>query len=261
MRRVYLDQNKWIDLSRAAYGRSDGQRFQDALTIARAGVEQGLVSFPLSSVHYMELGVIQDLERRRRLARVMRELSKFHTMASQTEIVPAEFDHAIRDLMGPRPTPAREIRPFGFGIGFAFGIEDVLKIPEKILPEQRDAFRNIAESIVLFGGDAPGVTPVPIDVLRKPSLDYAQAQDAVLEMFKTEGYDKGDKLRRAVLARSMVDVLDPYNEALRRAAVPDWALPDSPEALDDLLHRVSSQWVLAEFVRSQFAQQKQGHHP
>jgi hypothetical protein len=44
--------------------------------IARTGVEQGLVSFPLSSVPYMELGVTQDLERRRRLARVMRALSR-----------------------------------------------------------------------------------------------------------------------------------------------------------------------------------------
>ena len=76
MRRVYLDRNKWIDLSRAAYGRPDGERFQDALMIARTGVEQRLVSFPLSSVPYMELGVTQDLERRRRLAQVMRALSR-----------------------------------------------------------------------------------------------------------------------------------------------------------------------------------------
>lgn len=35
---VYLDQNKWIDLARAATGHRLGERFADALTSARAAV-------------------------------------------------------------------------------------------------------------------------------------------------------------------------------------------------------------------------------
>ena len=42
MRREYLDQNKWIDLARAASGRSDGEPFIDALAVCRFGVENGL---------------------------------------------------------------------------------------------------------------------------------------------------------------------------------------------------------------------------
>jgi hypothetical protein len=52
MKRVYLDQNKWIDLMRAKHGRKSGERFVDALTIARAGVDNRLISSPLSLTHY-----------------------------------------------------------------------------------------------------------------------------------------------------------------------------------------------------------------
>lgn|GEM_PF-5612017 len=36
MLRVYLDQNKWIDLARAATGNPKGERFRDALDMCRA---------------------------------------------------------------------------------------------------------------------------------------------------------------------------------------------------------------------------------
>ncbi|MCP9490589.1 MAG: hypothetical protein MSC31_12030 [Solirubrobacteraceae bacterium MAG38_C4-C5] len=35
---VYLDQSKWIDLARALHGRADGERFRDALDVARHSV-------------------------------------------------------------------------------------------------------------------------------------------------------------------------------------------------------------------------------
>lgn len=46
MRRVYLDQNKWIDLARAATGRAEGGRFVEALAAARDAVAAGTAVFP-----------------------------------------------------------------------------------------------------------------------------------------------------------------------------------------------------------------------
>ena len=54
MLRVYLDQNKWIDLARAAKGEAAGARFRDVLDLARASVATGIVSFPLDISRYME---------------------------------------------------------------------------------------------------------------------------------------------------------------------------------------------------------------
>lgn len=54
MLRVYLDQNKWIDLARAAHGRPGGESHRDALDLLRYATEQYLVSLPLSMAHYFE---------------------------------------------------------------------------------------------------------------------------------------------------------------------------------------------------------------
>jgi hypothetical protein len=40
MQRVYLDLNKWIDLSRAVAGKPGGERFRTAATMIRAAVER-----------------------------------------------------------------------------------------------------------------------------------------------------------------------------------------------------------------------------
>lgn len=52
--RVYLDQNKWVDLARAGTGHRLGARFADALAMAGAGVAAGTVSFPLDMYRYWE---------------------------------------------------------------------------------------------------------------------------------------------------------------------------------------------------------------
>ena len=100
MRRVYLDQNKWIDLARAASGRSDGEPFIDALAVCRFGVENGLASFPLSSVHYMETLKRKDAGSRGRLATVMRELSRYHSIAPARPVLRAEIDATLNSRYG-----------------------------------------------------------------------------------------------------------------------------------------------------------------
>lgn len=63
MLRVYLDQNKWVDLARAATGHCLGGRFAGALAMARAGVASGTVSFPLDMCRYWETGKRGDTGR------------------------------------------------------------------------------------------------------------------------------------------------------------------------------------------------------
>jgi hypothetical protein len=54
MKRIYLDQNKWIDLAACEKGLEKYARFRDVLTIAAAAVDRRLASFPLSTIHYIE---------------------------------------------------------------------------------------------------------------------------------------------------------------------------------------------------------------
>lgn len=131
VKRVYLDQNKWIDLAAAARGLKKGTRFQDALLVAKAGVEAGELSLPLSSAHYMETNVRRQWRSRRDLALTMVALSQLHTIAPIQAVIPPEIDRALQAVAG-RPTSPRDLRPFGFGASHAFATE----IPPYQLPEQ-----------------------------------------------------------------------------------------------------------------------------
>ena len=104
-KRVYLDQNKWIDLAKCRLGREDGDRSRDVLDVLRHGVEHGLVSCPLSAQHYMETARRNNATSRHDLAITMAELSKFHTIAPAKAVVPMELDSALRDRFGRPQTP------------------------------------------------------------------------------------------------------------------------------------------------------------
>lgn len=120
MLRVYLDQNKWVDLARAATGHPDGDRFQDALAMCRAGVETGAVSFPLDMYRYWETAKRNDDRSRHDLAAVMRELSAGHTMATPTGVLDQELDAALQARFGV-PTTIRDAQVFGTGVSHIMG--------------------------------------------------------------------------------------------------------------------------------------------
>lgn len=121
MKRIYLDQNMWIYLARADKGLASGARYQDVLTLARAGVQRGLLSFPLSGVHYIET-TNRPWRTRQDLARTMTSLSRFHTIAAHSALVPPEIDCALRRFFG-RPLSPRSANPFGSGFAHAIGKE------------------------------------------------------------------------------------------------------------------------------------------
>jgi len=115
--RVYLDQNKWIELSRSRKGGSTDD-LADLWRLATAGVERGLVSFPLSAVHYYETTKRRDQQSRWELAATMAELSRLHTIAGSNTLVPLEVDAAVANLVGGAPPP---IQAFGVGAAHALG--------------------------------------------------------------------------------------------------------------------------------------------
>jgi hypothetical protein len=113
--RVYLDQNKWIDLARAATGHRAGERFQDALEMSRAAVQCGAASFPLDMYRYWETGKRGDDRSRNAVADVMWELSQQHTMTVPFGVLDHEIDLALRRRYG-RPDQPRQQQVFGVGL-------------------------------------------------------------------------------------------------------------------------------------------------
>ena len=113
--RVYLDQNKWVDLARAAIGHPRGGQFADALTLARAGVAAGTVSFPLDMYRYWETSKRGRDRSRNDVVDVMRELSRQQTMALPLGILDMELDAALQRRFG-RPEFVRQQTVFGTGL-------------------------------------------------------------------------------------------------------------------------------------------------
>lgn len=115
MLRIYLDQNKWVDLARAATGHKDGGKFADALTLARASVAARTVSFPLDMYRYWETSKRGDDRSRDDVVDTMLELSKQHTMALPFHLLDREIDLALQRRFG-RPEHPRQVQEFGIGI-------------------------------------------------------------------------------------------------------------------------------------------------
>ena len=115
MLRIYLDQAKWIDLARATNEHRLGERFDEALAVCRAGVAADAVSFPLDMYRYWETAKRNDDGSRTRLAQVMSELSRMHTMALPGVMLDQEIDLALQRRFG-RPERPRLQQVFGVGM-------------------------------------------------------------------------------------------------------------------------------------------------
>lgn len=115
MLHVYLDQNKWIDLARAATGRPEGAGFVEALAAARSAVAAGTAVFPLDLYRYWETSKRRRDRSRNDVVDVMRELSQQQTMALPLGILDMELDAALQRRFG-RPELVRQQTIFGTGL-------------------------------------------------------------------------------------------------------------------------------------------------
>ena len=116
---IYLDQNKWIDFSRAENDRTDGKRFKATFNAAEEAVDKGAALFPLGHGHYVETLNTNDIVRRGRLAKTMAKLSQFRTLIDQDVMRDFELRRALRDRFGEYvEVPSIDI--LGFGASHVF---------------------------------------------------------------------------------------------------------------------------------------------
>lgn len=228
MKRIYLDQNKWIDLAAASKQLAKGARFDDALVLLRAGVEAGDLSLPLSSAHYMETNTRRHWESRRDLAATMAALSRMHTIAPAQSVVPPELDRALQQFFG-RPSAAWPLQPFGLGVSHAFAQEiGKYRIPDGLVPLVTDRWgfeRNAKQliEVMLLAGPPPELEAQmpefkPLSHL-EPAEQYARDKEKLRERRVAAGWNKGERAGRLARAEAFSDHMDVINEALERAAV------------------------------------------
>ena len=261
MKRVYLDQNKWIDLSKCVAGREDGKRYEDIHKVLTYGVENGLVSCPLSGEHYMQTAKRANPQSRHRLAAAMAALSQFDAIAPPNRVVPMELDEALRDRYG-RPQTVRTVPIFGKGFRHALGWDYPLyEVPAHvpIEPDQKAAFEQSARDFMEYAALAgPGDRPF-ISAELAPQLDAFGDRYVEAEQRLAEGLAKESSRREAgprfAAASELVDILPGLNEALDRASlgVGTTADLDSKEAMTALLMELPSRSVVYDLRRRRLA--------
>jgi hypothetical protein len=242
--RVYLDQHGWIRLAKAALGRPEFPEHAAAWDIIRHGVASGLISVPLSVVHYMETIRLRNLERRRRLGTIMALVSRFHTIASPGKILEMEVDHAVRDTFR-LPFETRDVQVFGVGFEHAFGMEDgAIHYPAELSREQRRMIEDQVNLALLIGWppdeDAWGRFQVPDQF----AAQFAEGEEELADHLASIGWNRGDKLARFLMFDSTRELLDPINDAMRRAGVPKEAADEwDRDRLTALVNRIHTRRV------------------
>jgi hypothetical protein len=107
---LYLDQNKWIDLAKAHYGRPGGEPFKEALAAIRTATASAKLLVPFCVVNAVEAMTHSNPERRERLARFMVDLSGNLTIQHGWGLLPHQVRNAVHSFLSSRP----QVRLRGF---------------------------------------------------------------------------------------------------------------------------------------------------
>lgn len=275
MLRVYLDQNKWIDLAWAAKGDPRGDRYADVLAMARACVQAGTVSFPLDVGRYIETSKRRRVDSRHDVALTMAGLSRFHTIAPPRVLVPAEIDAALHARFGV-PARPRTAPVFGRGIEHAVGggitTAGRLRLPEgvSVPPGQRaqaEAFmQEVLEHGLLLGAPPTlAASPGYQAIVGRMTQDrqFADGQDILAAKLIETGMDKKTRLDLALHAYELGDLLDPLTEALVRAGLDPQAFIESllEGELIEFVRSLPTRAVAVDLYRDKHAQGQQTWEP
>jgi hypothetical protein len=262
VQRVYLDQNKWIDLAKAQAGRKEKAHLVEVLHAAQAAVRAGDASFPLSAQHYCETLHRGNRESREHLARTMLGLSQGDAIASAQVVVPYEIEVAlIEQLQLPNDLPPA-IRIFGKGANHVFNTEMfTYEAPDEYeghpLPAELQAAATffgseMMEFGVLAGWPSPESTRLALsEHMRLTGKMFACGQQDLRDRIAETGRGR---LENAMTATAIADIHGPLLAACARLGVdPGRLFADGAEKLGPVVRAIPSRWVEREMRRLRHA--------
>ena len=136
---LFIDQNKWIDLARAASGKSEGAPYVDVYRALSSAVDSGQVILPLTVAHIIETAKRNDTESRLAVARVQARLSKGSVYRSRKARLLVEMRNSLHRIFSEPPVELPENWAIVRGFTQAFETLDTLVAS----PEQANQSRLI----------------------------------------------------------------------------------------------------------------------
>jgi len=258
---VYLDQNHWIELSRAKYRRDAQPETPSVLQALRILQQSGSACFPLSLGHYMETLKHQDPERRSRLANFMLDLSGGCTVASPDVVVCHEMQVALE-----RCFPGRvKVEPLQFlatGLSHAADLDSSFNLewpPEaKSIPaKQRAALEKLFQyhaARSLLSGILPTGDQLDLKLARDLSPDY-RFKAGLGEWRGASSRYSPAELERRIYATTLADVSSLLLELLASNRIPVAEFEQLGESrwrafLDDMPSRIADMHLRREWAKN-----------
>jgi len=208
---IYLDQNHWICLARAAHGRPGGEGFRETLEALRLATSRDWVRLPISWFHFLETEQNAHLERRRRLAHTMTELGRCVTIAPLQTLVPERLVRSVARAYGIVRVP-RRLDVLGVGMSHALG--QLPSSPWEGLPIFHESILTAYPTGLT--DEQLAASAAAIGALRKRDTDRAYLQERGRQWARTAGRTA---LRRYHLARCAIDWREDLNRAFQECAL------------------------------------------
>lgn len=217
---IYFDQNKWIELAQAVYGKAN-PHLLPIVELVRQLKSSGVAVFPLSLAHHMETSKRFDADQQERLGRFMWEISDGNTFAAPNAILRWEIEAAlVRTFQRTLDMTPFELVSRG-GLAHASAVSRMrltVKDPDSVLPEKTrtelEAFANrVLDYSVLTGTTPWGAAPRPRPDLSGPGKDFVTNMTELRQ--KLVGAS-ADLRRRTVYARITYEIFDELSATLSR---------------------------------------------
>ena len=199
MIKIFLDQNHWIALAKAYYGKAEQSSHIDVLNRLYSEINSGEIALPLQISHLVEFSRNNNEDRRKRMAVVFEKFSKAWFFAPWSAILPYEFSVAIAKKFRIQKTLPK---PKIFGKGVWFSVSE--KHKKALIDSGRIKFNiNFHENLATFPGALLDLLTFPNEENRKEMLhgDRKRREEYARNIENSRDFDDSiDLSRRAIAA-------------------------------------------------------------
>ena len=263
MKIVYLDQNHWIELSKAAHGRESKPGVPEVLSELKRSVVNGEACLPLSFGHWIETFKQRTPDRRFRLASVMWALSGGATVAAPHVVMQHEAEAALSGAFPGRIPPPPPLEYLGRGLAhaadspFGFSLDSPNGSSSTIPEPQRKALESQILSLIelsVLSGTLPTGHHVDTGPLTDLTADR-RFKSALAEWRGAAARYKPLELEQRIYATTLADMEPYFRLVLEKHKVPieDFVSLGEPgwrRILDDMPSRRADMHLRREWAKN-----------
>ncbi|MGD2087345.1 MAG: hypothetical protein PVH61_14265 [Candidatus Aminicenantes bacterium] len=99
--KIYLDQNKWIDLANSILNPNKYPKYVKVADLVKKKVNSGEWVIPISMIHFLETKSRRNNESRKKLSGVMADISKNYSIRPSMSVEPFEFYNIFAQIHSP----------------------------------------------------------------------------------------------------------------------------------------------------------------